>query len=385
MYDDVIYDEVTPQAIQDPTFNIAGWTSSYTGLPIAPEGMREQVDQTVSRILSGAPDRVLEIGCGTGLLLFRVAPHCGTYWGTDFSRVSIDYVESQLAGPLRNRVQLSERLADDFSGIEDASVDAVVINSVVQYFPGADYLERVLDGAVHALAAGGRLFVGDVRSLELLDAFHAAVQLHQAPDEASTTALAARVRQHVEQEQELLVAPAFFRRFAAKHPRITAVTIGPKRGKHRHELNEFRYDVILEVEGPPARRGSDHVAGVEQRIEHRADARFAAQRNSHARLEPGAERPGAAGGHHRVTVVRCRATADRRRAPRAHSHRGRHRPGIAVGSRRGDRLHGRYQLGGRVCRRIVRRAVPAEGRGQNQPPSRVPAAAACVRADTRHE
>src|SRR6202035_4644625 len=51
----------------DPTFNIVGWDSSYTGQPIAPEDMREWVDFTVQRIRSLAPRRVLEIGCGTGL------------------------------------------------------------------------------------------------------------------------------------------------------------------------------------------------------------------------------------------------------------------------------------------------------------------------------
>ena len=87
VYDSVIYDQVEahPEAEADPTFNISGWNSSYTGLPIPPEEMREQVDQAVARILSGAPRRVLEIGCGTGLLLFRLAPHCSRYLGTDFS------------------------------------------------------------------------------------------------------------------------------------------------------------------------------------------------------------------------------------------------------------------------------------------------------------
>jgi cyclopropane fatty-acyl-phospholipid synthase-like methyltransferase len=43
--------------------------------------MQEWVDRTVERILSLQPQRVLEIGCGMGLLLFRIAPHCSYYFG----------------------------------------------------------------------------------------------------------------------------------------------------------------------------------------------------------------------------------------------------------------------------------------------------------------
>src|SRR5271168_4016619 len=55
-------------------FNIAGWNSSYTRKPIPAEEMREWVDETVKDILSLQPQEVLEIGCGTGLLLLRLAP-----------------------------------------------------------------------------------------------------------------------------------------------------------------------------------------------------------------------------------------------------------------------------------------------------------------------
>ena len=50
--------------------------------------MREWVDVTVARIAALQPERVLEIGCGTGLLLYRLAPNCERYVGTDFSAVA---------------------------------------------------------------------------------------------------------------------------------------------------------------------------------------------------------------------------------------------------------------------------------------------------------
>ena len=253
VYETVIYDEVAADAREsDPTFNIAGWNSSYTGMPIPAEAMREQVAQTVARILERQPARVLEIGCGTGLLLFRLLPHCEAYVGTDFSPVALQFVERHLPAAERARVELHERLADDFSGFAPQSFDAVVLNSVVQYFPGIDYLVRVLEGAVRVLRPGGTIFLGDLRNGAMLSAFHSAVQLHQASPETPADRLRQRIAQAIAQEQELLVDPAFFAAVAARWPEITQVTVQPKRGRYRHELTEFRYDATLTVRGSRA-------------------------------------------------------------------------------------------------------------------------------------
>src|SRR5262249_32100297 len=175
-----VYDELYAAPAADPTFNIAGWNSSYTGEPIPAEEMREWVDRSVERILALRPRRVLEIGCGTGLLLFRVAPNCERYLATDLSPAVIGQLRDELARQHLQQVTLMERSADDLDGLEEGSFDLVIINSVTQHFPDAEYLIRVLEGALRVLAKGGRVFVGDVRSLPLLEAFHTSVQLHPA-------------------------------------------------------------------------------------------------------------------------------------------------------------------------------------------------------------
>src|SRR5262249_40923428 len=40
----------------NPHFNLGGWNSSYDGLPIPEEEMREQVDQTVARVCRLKPE-----------------------------------------------------------------------------------------------------------------------------------------------------------------------------------------------------------------------------------------------------------------------------------------------------------------------------------------
>ena len=88
-------------------FNLAGWNSSYTGEPIPAEEMRLWVEETVARIQELQPRRVLEIGCGSGLLLTRIAPGCESYTGLDFSASVIEQlgeVCATAAGPFSSRV-----------------------------------------------------------------------------------------------------------------------------------------------------------------------------------------------------------------------------------------------------------------------------------------
>ncbi|HEY3582715.1 MAG TPA: amino acid adenylation domain-containing protein, partial [Pyrinomonadaceae bacterium] len=247
VHDDEVFNETAP--LVDPTFNTSGWISSYTGEPIPAEEMREWVDDAVDRILSFAPQRVLEIGCGTGLLLFNLAPRCESYVGTDFSPAALAYVRQHLPALGRNHgeVVLFERRADDFRDFEPNSFDAVILNSVVQYFPSITYLLRVLEGAVRATRAGGFVFVGDVRSLPLLEAFHTSVELAKGGDALPVEELQQLVRKRVADEEELILDPAFFDALKEHLPQISDVDILAKRGRFENEMTRFRYQVILRI------------------------------------------------------------------------------------------------------------------------------------------
>jgi amino acid adenylation domain-containing protein len=246
---EMVFDDIYKQtpSPKDLTFNTIGWNSSYTGQPIPHEEMHEWVEQTVEQILSLRPRRVLEIGCGTGMLLFRVAPHCEGYCGTDFSQQALDYVRGQMAAHAAGagRVELLQRMADDFEGLEPASFDTVIINSVVQYFPGVEYLVKVLEGAARVVAPGGRILVGDVRSFPLLEAFHTSVALACAEASQPLAQLRRRVRQDMLDEGELVIDPAFFATLRRHLPSISRVQILPKRGRHHNELTRFRYQVVM--------------------------------------------------------------------------------------------------------------------------------------------
>ncbi|HEX2094320.1 MAG TPA: methyltransferase, partial [Longimicrobiaceae bacterium] len=234
----------------DPTFNISGWNSSYTGQTLPAEEMREWVDATVARIGSLGPRRVLEIGCGTGLLLARLAPVCERYVGADFSPRALRGIEAlRRDRPELRHVELLERTADDFSGFEPGAFDTVVINSVAQYLPSLEYLLRVLESAVRVVGPRGRVFVGDVRDLRLLGAFHTAVETYGAPPTRTVGEWRDRAELAQAQEAELVIDPGFFWSLGRDLEAVGQVETLQKRGRFRNELTEFRYDVVLHV-GP---------------------------------------------------------------------------------------------------------------------------------------
>ncbi|MBE9228020.1 methyltransferase, partial [Phormidium sp. LEGE 05292] len=247
----MLYEQLYSQnqtSTDDLTFNIAGWNSSYTRQPIPEREMQEWVENTVSRIQANFPQRVLEIGCGTGLLLSRLAKHSQHYWGTDYSIAAIQHVE-QICSTVEglNHVQLLHQLADNFDGIPQGEFDTVVLNSIVQYFPSIEYLLQVLEGAISTIAQQGTIFVGDVRSLPLLEPYHAAVQLSQAESDRTIEQWQRMVNQSMAAEEELVIDPGFFIALQTRFPQIGWVEIQPKRGYAENELTQFRYDVTLHV------------------------------------------------------------------------------------------------------------------------------------------
>ncbi|NUT52536.1 MAG: amino acid adenylation domain-containing protein, partial [Saccharothrix sp.] len=250
---DTAYREATGEAIE-AAFDTRGWNSSYTGLPIPAEDMRDWADRTADLVLSLAPRSVLDVGCGTGMLLHRLAPRCERYWGVDISTVALDKLRRDAAAdPALDGVALFECAAHDLDRLPEQRFDVVVLNSVVQYFADERYLVHALERALARVAPGGALVVGDVRSLPLLEVFHASVAAFRAEPGTPPAELRARVRRAVADDWELVVDPALFTALAARTPDVTDVRITPKAGAADNEMTRFRYDVVLTVGGTPGR------------------------------------------------------------------------------------------------------------------------------------
>ncbi|MFI0822799.1 amino acid adenylation domain-containing protein, partial [Streptomyces sp. NPDC021115] len=233
--------------------DFTGWNSSYTGQPIPLDEMRAWRDAAVTRVVERSPRRILEIGVGSGLLLGPLAPRTESYWATDFSAPVIERLTAQVeTAGLADRVRLLCRPADVMDGIPAEYFDTVVLNSIVQYFPDADYLARVLDGALGRLAPGGRIVVGDVRHRGSLRAFQTGIHLGHAAEDATGEQLRAAVEHAVIMEKELVIDPDFFTAWARRHTdAVAGVDIRLKRGTHHNELTRHRYEVVLhKADGP---------------------------------------------------------------------------------------------------------------------------------------
>ncbi|WP_074467675.1 non-ribosomal peptide synthetase [Streptomyces sp. WMMB 714] len=245
-----IYEDLYRERSEDP---YAGWNSSFDGVAIPFGEMEEWRAGAVERIAALGPGRVLELGVGNGLLLRELAGRSECYWGTDLSAAAVEGLREAVKGqPWADRVELRVGSALETESLPEGYFDTVVLNSVVQYFPGARYAVEVLRNAARLLAPGGRIFVGDVRDLRHHRTFAAAVALHGAGPAANLAGLRTAVEREVMLENELLLSPDFFAALSAEIPGLTGVDVGLKRAVHHNELSRYRYDVVLRTDPPAA-------------------------------------------------------------------------------------------------------------------------------------
>jgi amino acid adenylation domain-containing protein len=210
---------------------------------------REWLDQTLARIRNLNPDRVLEIGCGSGQLLTEIAPICSQYVGTDYALLALQALEKHLQTldrPLP-QVTLKHRAADNFQGIEPASFDTIIIHSVIQYFPDAQYLLQVIENALQALKPGGCLYIGDVQSYALLETYHTSDQLKRSPETMTLSTFKDVVSNRIRNEDELVVDPDFFYALKNRISAISHVDVQLRRGHQWNETTQFHYDVFIRI------------------------------------------------------------------------------------------------------------------------------------------
>ncbi len=206
----------------------------------APDGL----DAVTGSLLALPHERVRETGCGDGLLLRELAPHCRSYAASDVSTVSLARLRAWLeARPSLDHVQVLRQAAHETGGTGRASLDLVVIDASAQPFPDVDYLVRVLDAGWNQVAPGGHLFLRNVRLLGLQTTGIAAAALAYAPDDMTVAALRQSIHAGWLAQSELALDPALFHRYAGS--RGATVSVRLRRGWSVSDPMRTSFDVLL--------------------------------------------------------------------------------------------------------------------------------------------
>ncbi|EGN97681.1 hypothetical protein SERLA73DRAFT_75341 [Serpula lacrymans var. lacrymans S7.3] len=246
--------------------DFTGWVSMYDGVPIRRSEMQDWLSDTLQSIPVKQSDSVLEIGCGTGMILFSLESRCQEYCAMDMLGSALDYVKARLVERgLQEKVTLFQGVADELGRLlpSEKRFDLIILNSVVQYFPSSEYLHTVLKLCTDKLQDGGRIFLGDIRNLGVDKHHDLARVLHCDPDpDLPTSEIHDRLDQWQRRQMELKVNPSFF--FGLQNQpgnRISHVEIVPKMMSARNELSQFRYQVVLHVGTSPELVKSDRWLG----------------------------------------------------------------------------------------------------------------------------
>ncbi|MBW7476454.1 amino acid adenylation domain-containing protein [Paenibacillus oenotherae] len=222
-----------------------GFVSSYTGIYLPEEEVEEYKQHVIdlARPFTGADKLALEIGCGSGLIMFDLAESFRQYTGLDPSSVTQNRNQETVERDGKEKIRLITGFAEEISGMADESYDAVLLPSTIQFFSGYLYLEKILREAVRLVRPGGAVIVADV------------------PDEASKEDFRASLeefkRNHgtfyktrTNLDGHLYCHEDFFHGFARQFPDLTLEIRRRKKG-FKNELR-YRYDVVMVKSGQSA-------------------------------------------------------------------------------------------------------------------------------------
>ncbi len=230
----------------------SGWISAITGKPLDNNIMKDWRDSTIKSILKEIPPerlnkkdvKILEIGCGTGLLLFPLVKYCSLYIATDMSKAIISKLANQIAEKNIKNVMLYLYAAHDVFQYLTQKYDIIIINSVSQYFPSAKYFKDIVAGALTYLNDEGFLFIGDVRGVPNINGLYQEIIHYKYNKLANYNKLLPRIisSEHY-YEDELLIHPMVFQEILKGNS--YAFYVEPRLDNYDTELLRYRYNAVI--------------------------------------------------------------------------------------------------------------------------------------------
>ncbi|MBB6131889.1 2-polyprenyl-3-methyl-5-hydroxy-6-metoxy-1,4-benzoquinol methylase, partial [Mucilaginibacter lappiensis] len=235
--------------------DFSGWNSYVTGEAFSIREMELWRAEILGIIKRLSPERVLEIGVGTGLLMYPLLSRVQQYTGLDISNAVIKRHQEYLKDQGYD-VSLYHLKADQLEELPEGRLyDTIIVNSVCQYFPGIGYFNAMLDQAISRLSESGSIFLGDIRNYGLQKSLIADKVSYQG--ESYTDQDIERI---AIKENELLISPEYFEGLTARYTDIV-VKIHERGSRYENELSKYRYDVIITGKGQIKKKKRDIESG----------------------------------------------------------------------------------------------------------------------------
>lgn len=238
----------------DQTRDFCGWSDTATGAPLPPVQMNAWLDETLALLRSRSTRKVLEIGAGLGLIACALAGEVDRYVATDISARACARLQATGRALGLSALDVRHLAADEVpAAYSETRFDLIVLNSVVQYLPGAGSLRRLLVALLPLLTPDGMLFVGDVRDLRLRRRFYAQVHARRIDAGLAVPSAEADIPRQEAQDEELYVDPKLFWDVARTAGSNVVATVLHKSGGGPEELVDYRFDAILRRQRGPRR------------------------------------------------------------------------------------------------------------------------------------
>lgn len=243
------YYQMTQKFSEDHRLNSIGWNCSFTGQPYSKEEMREWRDDTAKILLSFAPESVLEVACGTGMILFSILSHINRYVGLDVAEAGIQFIKNELTEQEKKKVSLYEKEANKLSMIPDTAFDLALINSATQYMGPANTFQSYIKMMIDKVGYGGKIFLGDMKSKTFQEYFYRSVESFEHPE----TVAEKKIQRRKKFDFEFYIDKKYLNGLKGKFERVKKIDIYAKRGSNPTEMNLFRFDAALYLDVAPVR------------------------------------------------------------------------------------------------------------------------------------
>lgn len=223
--------------------NDYGWVSSYTRKPFPIEVMNGYINNFCTKLgpFLDKQTRVMEIGCGHGLVAFNLAPKAKEYVATDLSALAIAKNRRKASREGFSNLDFRVVPASGIATLQELGrFDVIICSSVIHFFPNTLFLEDVIDNAIRLLGDKGTIYIDEILDLRKKpDIVYSNVKYNE--DHGVKTA-------KTNWDEDLFIHPLFWHGLRQRFGDIAEVEITDKLGEIDNELKMFRYDVVLKID-----------------------------------------------------------------------------------------------------------------------------------------